>query len=508
MVCCYYGIACQEVFAQTIALNTEISRYAVGFTTTLLIDNSRQYHTEASIELPKGRPIRLYIWYPTEPTLHSSSLHGSSLHGSRVLFGEYVYWNNLYKEPSALTEREKLACRNTFLATHNDWKNVSPQQTTDLFAMQTRAFYAPKPSKGKFPVIVVPNAANGGGYFFSTLCEFLAAQGYIVVTVPSFGKTPDTPCPFAIDCAEEQFNDVQVALQHVCRMPSAQPSAIGVMSWSFGGITASLLAMRDSRVKAVVSLDAAIGYQYGQEILEQSQFYKPQRMKAPFLHIHGLGKSRFLVPKSFSWFRALPVREKFLFTDTLLKHSDFVPVMRDMYLFASGSADTAFARSFRNVSNNTLDFFEAYLKKNSSAQRRLQATKQQMPTLDEALLQVRVREMNTAFAKADTQYLATRITEDYLHINGSSPPVGRTAWLQYVAERAKNIENGLLTINRSDIEDMHIRMYNGYAIAHGKNIIGGEENGSPFLRVLRKTELWVQEHGDWKRAAFHDTRIE
>ncbi len=115
---------------------------------------------------------------------------------------------------------------------------------------------------------------------------------------------------------------------------------------------------------------------------------------------------------------------------------------------------------------------------------------------------------NEAFAAADTATLASMITEEYSHMNGTSGPYSRDEWLGYVAGQRQKLIDGQLTIEAYEMDDISITFYERSAVVTGQVSTTGAEGGSRFDKRFMVTHLWVLEDGRWKRAGFHDGRIQ
>ncbi len=86
--------------------------------------------------------------------------------------------------------------------------------------------------------------------------------------------------------ADRQASELQDALGLLGTWPSADLNRAGAVGYSFGARAALLLAMRDPRVKAVVSLDGGIGTAAGAGSLRQAPSFHPDRATAPILHFY------------------------------------------------------------------------------------------------------------------------------------------------------------------------------------------------------------------------------
>lgn len=236
------------------------------------------------------------------------------------MFADYVYSQSLEKEITQLTSAEKSSFEKK-LAETLEFFNVGAEQVKDLMKAETKANRNAREIKGKFPLIVLGNV--GEGFYYSAMAEYLAANGYVVVTLPSVGANEGERCGFDLNCLKIQQADMEFAIARMSKQSNVDGSRIGVVAWSFSGLAAAHLQTRNPNVKAVVSLDAATGYQYGKEILDLSKEIDLNKTNVPFLHLHGLaGQSR--VPKNFAFFDKYQSREKQLLEFKNLQHSDFI----------------------------------------------------------------------------------------------------------------------------------------------------------------------------------------
>jgi hypothetical protein len=123
-------------------------------------------------------------------------------------------------------------------------------------------------------------------------------------------------------------------------------------------------------------------------------------------------------------------------------------------------------------------------------------------------LKERIETFNQAFANCDIRLLESMITDKYIHTNGSSKAISRDKWMDYLAKRRLSIDSGHLRVISYRMDDRDISLYDGSAIVTGRIVIKFLENDQEYHREIRVTNLWVQEAGEWKRAGFHDSRIE
>jgi ketosteroid isomerase-like protein len=111
-----------------------------------------------------------------------------------------------------------------------------------------------------------------------------------------------------------------------------------------------------------------------------------------------------------------------------------------------------------------------------------------------------------AFVEADVLYLRSRLTEDYVHINGRSGNVlHRPEWLGWMTSRRAELTSGELIINEYNVDGVMVHIYGETAVVTGIVKSSGIRGGEPFTSRIRFTNVWVRQGGTWLRAAFHDS---
>ncbi|MBV6644818.1 MAG: nuclear transport factor 2 family protein [Cyclobacteriaceae bacterium] len=130
----------------------------------------------------------------------------------------------------------------------------------------------------------------------------------------------------------------------------------------------------------------------------------------------------------------------------------------------------------------------------------------QTSTEKEKLLN-RLESFNEAFISADAEKLASMITADYMHSNGSSGPYNKKQWLNYVKSRRAKLDAGTLTVSKYEMQDIQVILYGAAATISGKVVTEGLENGKSYSKIFLVTHTWVLQDGYWHRAAFHDGKL-
>lgn len=130
------------------------------------------------------------------------------------------------------------------------------------------------------------------------------------------------------------------------------------------------------------------------------------------------------------------------------------------------------------------------------------------PPGKEERLKMRMAQLEKAFIEADTSQLSHLITSNYRHTNGSNSPIGRQAWLEYVASRKERLEKDSMEIVSYNTSDVNINMLENAAIVNAKVTVEQVLGDSTQQNVYQVTHVWEDAHGLWKRVAFHDGKVE
>jgi|CXWL01.1.fsa_nt_gi pimeloyl-ACP methyl ester carboxylesterase len=117
----------------------------------------------------------------------------------------------------------------------------------------------------RLPLVVLLGALSNPGGDFSGLADGIARRGYVVVAmVPAPGRERK-----AINTseAEQASLALDATLVMLARDQGVDVERTALIGWSFGGIPMMLAAARSRGIRSIVSLDSAIRYQYGVDLL-------------------------------------------------------------------------------------------------------------------------------------------------------------------------------------------------------------------------------------------------
>ena len=147
---------------------------------------------------------------------------------------------------------------------------------------KARAVMGAQPASGPYPVVVYAASFLASSTENFALCEFLASHGYIVLAIPGRGANDRPMRGSAALNAEAQARDLEFVMARVQNLANADPDRIALMDYSFGGLATTMVALRNERVKALVSLDGRSRYDY--ENIYASPTVQGRNLDVPFFH--------------------------------------------------------------------------------------------------------------------------------------------------------------------------------------------------------------------------------
>jgi dienelactone hydrolase len=282
---------------------SETSSYSVGFRVTHAIDRTRSTST-----YPEGRPVQISVWYPS----------GSG--GTPLEFRDYVMVSSSEIDNAASGAAVAAAVEGyrSFLT----GAGIPPTDVDAWLSTKMRATRDPLPATGRFPLVLIAQGNGQSAHDQAFLAELLAARGYVVATTPSQARI-DGPMKSEEDItgqADAQAADLAFASRKMRVGPGPRGGRYGVVAHSFGARSALLLAMRDSDVGAIVSLDGGIGAKAGKGRLEKARGFDLARGSVPLLHLYEEG-DRFMVP-DLDFLRSLPGPRWLVLVDGM-RHAHF-----------------------------------------------------------------------------------------------------------------------------------------------------------------------------------------
>jgi tetratricopeptide (TPR) repeat protein len=161
---------------------------------------------------------------------------------------------------------------------------------------------------------------------------------------------------------EAEARDMEFLIAQAHSLMGADLKRLAVMGWSWGGLAALLVQMRNPNVDAVLSLDGAIATH--EDKIRTTAFYFPQRVRVPVMLMSTSGNA----PSFESFAKKIKYSERFVLDFKDVTHSDF-----SSYGFVARSlsssldeADQKKKKAYELICRYTLAFLDEFLKDDTS----------------------------------------------------------------------------------------------------------------------------------------------
>jgi Tetratricopeptide repeat len=218
----------------------------------------------------RARPIQISVWYPAK----SNSQNPMRLSDYVHLIGS----EDLSKPtPASFQQAEQLFF-------HIRWFQGAPEEKLkELLANPTNSYKDAQHATGRFPLILLANSVSLSSPFSHfVLAEYLASHGYIVASIPTRGLQSRD-----LDGREAnvQMQDMQFVMDALHDFASLDRDRLGLIGFGVGGLSTALLAMHNSDVDALVSLNTSLADRFGYSMIFKNTLYKPNQLTIPILHI-------------------------------------------------------------------------------------------------------------------------------------------------------------------------------------------------------------------------------
>lgn len=332
--------------------------HVIGFRHYTTADSTRTYkrlYDWNNKTIP--RPIPVSIWYPANEK--STGKKPLNVLDYMVILKEEEEWEYLPNEQIL----------NWFY-----YQNTTANQ--HHLKEETNAYPEVEPAGGKFPVIVYAPSYQASSIENFAFCEYLASHGYIVISSPSRGTENRYLEGGTPKDMETQARDIEFLVREVQKLPNANPDQIGTIGFSFGGLSNVLSQMRNENIKAIVSLDGSIKYQYS--TLKKSPFFNIEKFDVPFIHMaqkdipeQVLKEDNIAVElnTNFEFYDSISNSKAYKLKFHNLTHSYFstLGVLFQQRDPRQDKSDPEIMESYNLVSRYTLNFLNAFLKNDGDA---------------------------------------------------------------------------------------------------------------------------------------------
>lgn len=254
--------------------------FAVGFRTDTVIDRTRTIASPADY-LGRSRPdygqrlLHIAIWYPA----------ASTTSGTAMTYGDYLPLLAWVGGPSEDGAPARQAAELAYIQTVTP--QASPPDPECMDRLAERPVWArrdARPAERRHPVLIYAPGAGYPAFDNSVMFEYLASHGLVVVSAPSIGADASRLSYDALGI-EAQVRDLECLVGYVQSMPEADAERIGTAGFSSGGLSSVLLALRNTRIRALISLDGAVRTTSFLQLARTFPHFDPQRLRTPTLVI-------------------------------------------------------------------------------------------------------------------------------------------------------------------------------------------------------------------------------
>jgi dienelactone hydrolase len=332
--------------------------YRVGFKHYLTSDSTRTYRRIFDYKnqgIP--RPVPISIWYPSNEK--PNNIEPMTVLNYMEILKEEEEWEYLPNEQIL----------NWF-----DYPNTPANQ--NHLNEQTGAYPKIEPANGKFPVVVYAPSHQASSIENFALCEYLASHGYLVISTPSRGTETRFFEGGTEKNMETQARDIEFMMKELAKLPYADFDQIATMGFSFGGLSNVLSQMRNENIKAIVSLDGSIKYQYA--TLKKSAFFNIEKVDVPFIHMAQKDIPEQVLKEDkidstlnykFEFYDNLLYSKAYSLKFHKLTHSYFstLGVLFQQRDLRQDKSDLEIMKSYKLVSEYALNFLNAFVKNDANA---------------------------------------------------------------------------------------------------------------------------------------------
>jgi len=167
---------------------------------------------------------------------------------------------------------------------YNLFNRIDNKYLQLLSLKETDAILNALPLDGSYPVVIVGQGNKYGSAITNfILCEYLAGNGYIVVSFPPVGTNSLKP-KNNLEDIETQVQDLNFILTEAKAFPNADNEKVALIGFDMCGFSSFLLQMRNNSIDAMVCLSNENTYVKCSELLKNVPGYGPETLFIPMLH--------------------------------------------------------------------------------------------------------------------------------------------------------------------------------------------------------------------------------
>jgi hypothetical protein len=337
--------------------DTNNESYEAGFKTIRAVDKTRIYKPKTdSTDYLHFRPLDIDVWYPANIAKKDTSLLFRDILGLLEKRANYYTASNA---GNGITQQlAQYFC-----------EGLKCSDSTKVLNFKTKSFRNARQIDRKFPLIIYLSAFNGMSYENFTLFEELVKKGFVVVSISSIGRYPGDMTMKNEDLME-QVNDALSSLNNLKENSNIDFTKIGLIGYSWGGLSGAILASKIPNVACLVSLDGSEFHHYGDskdenkdfDGIRYSQEFKDLRLAMPYLRLESSPLDNTAKNDSIYNFSEKLSNNRQIFRVNSAQHEDF----SSLPSIVKKSGNCKENSRFQTVTKLTLSFLNEHLKKEKS----------------------------------------------------------------------------------------------------------------------------------------------
>jgi pimeloyl-ACP methyl ester carboxylesterase len=328
-------------------------RHAVGYTVEHLYDPGRPFPGTAG----KGRPVQIPLWYP------ASSIEGLS----PTTWKDYFLSAATAVDFSTPDESRRLQHLEQVRSAAKE-AGADAARFETLLGEKTLAYPDAPFADGPHPLVVFVPGFGAPSFQNTVAFEYLASHGFVVASIRSTG-------PNGVEMTDDeagvtaQVKDIAFVTSAVRDLVPIDGDRVGLVGYSWGGLTATLAAMRGAKVTALVAIDSTLMVKKGHAQARSFDGYDPSALTMPVLLM--IANAMEWKERDVSFFDELSGRDKWLLRFNDLKHGDFGSIIIRFFVHTIPDGggrdvhriDAGYAAACRYL----LAFFDAHLRDDPEA---------------------------------------------------------------------------------------------------------------------------------------------
>ena len=350
--------------SETFTFSNPPGPHAVGVKLIQQYDHSRLYKgdidlaTGDKVEGERTRPVQTLLWYP------------AARGGKPVSYRQYLE-TAATEDAFTRSAQESKRMTDEMIASRSGTRRDALLRDVNA---PMRAVRDARTVEGKFPVVIYAPSYSANAYENADLCEYLASQGYIVLSSASIGARTRS-MTVDLEGVEAQAADIAFLIGYAANLPQADTGRVGVVGFSWGGLANVFAAAKDARIKALVSLDGSL--RYWAKLVdggkEAAPYVTPARVTAPLLYLGARPRTveenlRMPNPVNYSFMNEMKYSNVYIASFQPMRHAAFssfgMRTVPDDWFGEYTRTEVSVAHSW--AARYTRHFLDAYLKNDSA----------------------------------------------------------------------------------------------------------------------------------------------